>query len=140
MIEMQRSAYQRNRQLAYEASSLYMSLIIDGMSQDHCAIPYLAGKAHDNDVMKQKIIGAKQHGFSRSLYRFFPHIDGSSNMACQVVLEEINRRMDHCIANGKELHLKHKITLKYYNYNKAISCFDKTIYGLLFWSSCFSNN
>ena len=44
MIEMQRAAYIRNRQLAQENPDLYMSVIIDGMAQDHRILPYYAGK------------------------------------------------------------------------------------------------
>lgn len=101
MIEMQRGAYIRNRQLAQERPDLYMSLIIDGMSQDHCSLPWYAGQHTDPGVcIKQKIIGAKQHGLSRTFYRMFPHIKSGANSACEVVLHEIERRMDHCISNN----------------------------------------
>jgi hypothetical protein len=41
---MQRGAYISNRQKAQERPDLYMSLILDGMSQDHCILPYYAGE------------------------------------------------------------------------------------------------
>jgi hypothetical protein len=44
LIEMQRSAYMSNRQRAETMPDLYMSLIIDGMAQDHCKLPYYASK------------------------------------------------------------------------------------------------
>lgn len=44
MIEMQRGAYIKNRQMAQESPDLFMSVIIDGMSQDHCSLPYYAGE------------------------------------------------------------------------------------------------
>ena len=50
MIEMQRGAYIGNRQLAQEYPYIYMSLIIDGMAQDHCVLPYYAGVAQENGV------------------------------------------------------------------------------------------
>ena len=43
MIEMQRGAYIRNRQLAQQHLDLFMSCIIDGMAQDHCVLPFYAG-------------------------------------------------------------------------------------------------
>lgn len=100
LIEMQRGAYMRNRQLAQERPDLYMSLIIDGMSQDHCILPYYAGVHKETGTeVKQKIIGAKQHGISRTFYRFFPHVKSGANLACEVLLHEIERRMEYCIAN-----------------------------------------
>jgi hypothetical protein len=44
LIEMQRAAYMSNRQKAETMPDLYMSLIIDGMSQDHCKLPFYASK------------------------------------------------------------------------------------------------
>ena len=78
-----------------------MSCIIDGMAQDHCQLPYYAGKnTETGTIVKQKIIGAKQHGLSRTFYRLFPHVKSGANIACEVLLHEIERRMDHCIANN----------------------------------------
>jgi hypothetical protein len=102
LIEMQRGAYISNRNLAQEFKDLYMSVIIDGMSQNHCVLPYFAGKnTESGTIMKQKIIGSKQHGFSRTFYRFYPHIKSGTNMACEVLLHEIERRMDYCIENDQ---------------------------------------
>jgi len=96
-IEMQRAAYKHNKDRAQERPDLYMSLIIDGMSQDHCVLPYYGGKHQETATkVKQKIIGAKQHGFSRTFYRLFPHVRSGANTACEVLLHEIERRMDHC--------------------------------------------
>jgi len=103
MIEMERSAYVHKRQLAQEHPDLYMSLIIDGMSQDHCVLPYCANKVAKNVILKQKIIGAKQHGFARSFYRTFPHVSSGSNVAIEVLLHEIEKRMQHCKETGKTM-------------------------------------
>ena len=46
-------------------------------------------------------MGAKQHGLSRSFYRLFPHVKGGANVACEVLLHEIERRMDDCLKNNK---------------------------------------
>lgn len=46
-------------------------------------------------------MGAKQHGLSRTFYRLFPHINGGANVACEVILHEIERRMDYCIENDR---------------------------------------
>jgi len=100
LIEMQRAAYKHNKNLAQERPDLYMSLIIDGMAQDHCVLPYYGGKHQETShKMKQKIIGAKQHGFSRTFYRLYPHVQSGANTACEVLLHEIEKRIDHCTKN-----------------------------------------
>jgi hypothetical protein len=101
LIQMERSVYMRKRQLAQERPDLYMSVIIDGMSQDHCILPFLANKNTRSVVLKQKIVGAKQHGFSRTFYRTFPHVSSGSNVAVEVLTREIERRMDYCKIKGK---------------------------------------
>ena len=69
-------------QLAQERPDDFMYLIIDGMAQDHCILPYYAGKHQETSTeMKQKIVGAKQHGFSRTFYRLYPHVQGGANRA-----------------------------------------------------------
>jgi hypothetical protein len=45
LIEMQRAAYMNNRQKAETMPDLYMSLIVDGMAQDHCKLPFYASKS-----------------------------------------------------------------------------------------------
>ncbi len=47
-------------------------------------------------MLKQKIIGAKQHGFARSFYRTYPHVSSGTNIAIQVLESEITKRMEHC--------------------------------------------
>jgi len=101
MIYKERGMYVHKRQLAQEHPELYMSLIVDGMSQDHCILPYCGNKVAKNNPLKQKIIGAKQHGFSRTFYRAFPHVSGGSNLAIEVLLQEIEKRMEYCLANNK---------------------------------------
>jgi hypothetical protein len=71
------------------------------MSQDHCIFPYYAGQHKETGTeIKQKIVGAKQHGVSKTLHRLFPHIKGGANVACEVLLHEIERRIEYCIANN----------------------------------------
>ena len=68
------------------------------MAQDHCAIPYFAGKETSNVLLKQKIVGAKQHGLSKSFYRAMSHIQTGTNLAIEVLVQEIIYRLEHCIA------------------------------------------
>jgi hypothetical protein len=101
MIEIERGTYVKKRLMAQEHPSHYMSLIIDGMSQDHCILPYCGNQVTKNVVLKQKIVGAKQHGFARSFYRAFPHIASGTNIAIEVVLHQIEKRMEDCKRTNK---------------------------------------
>jgi hypothetical protein len=103
LIQMERSSYVGKRQKAQERPDLYMSLIIDGMSQDHCILPYCGNKVTKNNILKQKIVGAKQHGFSRSFCRTFPHISCGSNVAIEVLAYEIEKRVEFCTQNNLEM-------------------------------------
>jgi hypothetical protein len=47
------------------------------------------------------IMGLKQYGFTHSFYRTFPHVDGRTNLAIEVVMSEIEVRLDDCLQNGK---------------------------------------
>jgi hypothetical protein len=100
LISKERSVYMYKRQLAQKSPDLYMSLIIDGMSQDHCILPYCANKVAKSTILKQKVVGAKQHGFSKSFYRLFPLVSGGTNVACEVVMYEIERRMKHSLKDN----------------------------------------
>lgn len=100
LIGMQRGQYIHNRQLAQEYPELYMSLILDGMSQDHCQLPYCANQdTESTGLLKQKIFGAKQHGVSKTFYRTYPYVESGANLACEVLLHEIEHRMKTCIQN-----------------------------------------
>jgi hypothetical protein len=100
MIAMERGTYVRKRELAQDHPDLFMSLIIDGMSQDHCMLPYCANKVVKSTILKQKIIGAKQHGFARTFYRAIPHVASGTNLAIEVLLHEIEKRMEFCKLNN----------------------------------------
>ncbi len=47
---MEKETYVKKRQVAQENPELYMSLIIDGMSQDHCILPYFGNKKGRRNV------------------------------------------------------------------------------------------
>jgi hypothetical protein len=127
LIEMQRATYIANRHKAEQFKNLYMSLIIDGMSQDHCILPFYANRDQENSTtaVKQKIMGAKQHGIAKTFYRFFPHINSGSNMAIEVVVQEIERRVDHCLKNDLEfpLYLYLQVDGGPENTSKTFYCF-----------------
>lgn len=103
MIEMERNVYYEKRQLAKKHPSIYMSLIIDAIAQSHCQLPHKANKVTYAKKATQHIMGAKQHFFSKSFYRTYSHISSGTNLACHVLLREIERRQDYCLATGEPM-------------------------------------
>jgi len=71
------------------------------MSQDHCVLPWYGNKVQSSFPLKQKIIGVKQHGKSKTFYRAFPHVKGGANITCEILLREIENRMMKCKASGE---------------------------------------
>jgi len=103
MIEQERAAYYECRDLAKRYPNVYMSLILDGMSQSHCQIPHNGNKLSSTYKATQHVQGAKQHFFSKSFYRTFSHVSTGTNLACHVLLCEIKARLQYCLDNDVEM-------------------------------------
>jgi hypothetical protein len=99
-VQKCKNAYYRRRCLAQTQSEKYMSIISDGMQQEHSKLPYLANQTTCSSVVSQHIQGVKHHGFCKSMYRSYPHVVSGFNLNCHVILSEIFRRMKHCHDNG----------------------------------------
>jgi hypothetical protein len=96
-VTRQRLAYYQRRVLAQEHPEMYMSIILDGMQQNHTKIPYYANQKSASSVVTHHVQGAKVHGESNSFWITLPHIDGGFNVNCEVLLSEIKRKKDKCI-------------------------------------------
>eukprot|EP01031_Cornospumella_fuschlensis_P025170 gene25170-30398_t len=67
-----------------------MSLIIDGMDQQHCKIPHLGTQNSFNSPIHQLIMGAKCHDDSLvTLYRCFGTVSKGANLAIYCILDQI---------------------------------------------------
>jgi hypothetical protein len=55
--------------LSNRADPRVLSLIIDGMDQNHCHVPYKGTQASFSKPLKHGIIGVKTHGEGLTLYR-----------------------------------------------------------------------
>jgi hypothetical protein len=67
-------------------------LIQDAAGQDHSVLPYNANRLSASSQCGQKITGVKQHGHSNAIYRSLPHIKADTNLQCQCLALEIERR------------------------------------------------
>ena len=56
-----------------------MSIIIDGMDQNHCRIPYYGNQHKFSSPLDQGITGIKEHGFGLTLYRTIGTVKNKSS-------------------------------------------------------------
>jgi hypothetical protein len=56
-----------------------MSIIIDGMDQNHCRIPYYGNQHKFSSPLDQGITGVKEHGFGLTLYRTIGTVKNKSS-------------------------------------------------------------
>lgn len=75
-----------------------MSIIIDGMDQSHCKVPYLGTQSSFNHPLKQSITGIKEHGIGVTLYRTLDTVSKGSDLTIYCILsqiEEFRRRNNY---------------------------------------------
>lgn len=74
-----------------------MSIIIDGMDQSKCHIPYCGGQQTMNKPLVQHITGVKEHGVGLCLYRTIETVGKSANLTIHCILsalEDFYKRHD----------------------------------------------
>lgn len=96
-VQSFKKSYYDHRRLAQLYPEQYMSLISDGMQQDHTKNPYFANQKTNSTVVSQHIQGIKDHFLGKAAYRSFPHVEGGFNINAHVILCEIMKRLDYCL-------------------------------------------
>jgi len=93
MFNLERLRYKRRCAEAIRSNNSYrptvMSLIIDGMDQNHCKVPYLGGQDTFKDSIKQHITGVKEHGVGLTLFRTFNNVRKSANLTIYCILKKL---------------------------------------------------
>jgi len=64
-------------------------MIIDGMDQNHCRIPYLGSQSSFSSPLKQAITGIKEHGQGVTIYRTVDTVTKGADLTIQCVLTQI---------------------------------------------------
>ena len=62
-----------------------MSIIIDGMDQGHCRVPYLCSADSFGEPLHQSIIGVKEHGQGFTIFRTVDTISKSADVTIYCV-------------------------------------------------------
>mmetsp|Transcript_3798 Transcript_3798/g.5359 ORF Transcript_3798/g.5359 Transcript_3798/m.5359 type:complete len:878 (-) Transcript_3798:1152-3785(-) len=93
MFNLERLRYKARCAEAIESNNLLrptvMSLIIDGMDQNHCKIPYLGGQNTFKSPLTQHITGVKEHGVGLTLFRNFNNITKGADLTIYCVLKKL---------------------------------------------------
>lgn len=66
----ERQVYYDHRFCAEQQPSRYMSIILDGMSQSHTNLPWLANLKSFSTLLPQHLQGVIEHGQELVIYRF----------------------------------------------------------------------
>jgi hypothetical protein len=78
----ERTVYYEHSRLAIDSPSRYMSMISDGMAQNHCELPYFSNQYANR--IGQHLQGILSHGRCMTIYRTFGNFKGGRR-----VLEKI---------------------------------------------------
>ncbi len=90
----ERKEYYRRCALAETDPDKYMSIIIDGMAQNHTQLPYLANvKDFGDKKLDMHLEGVIEHGYSFTMYRTFNNVTADSNLIIHVILKQIEKRL-----------------------------------------------
>jgi len=63
-----------------------MSLIVDGMSQNHCALPWMSNQKEFGSTLTQHLQGVLEHGRRLVFYRTFHNLPSNANLVMHVLL------------------------------------------------------
>jgi hypothetical protein len=68
-----------------------MSIIIDGMDQSNCELPYLGTQSTFKNKLKQCITGVKEHGKGVTLYRTIDMVNKGSDLTIHCILAQLEK-------------------------------------------------
>jgi hypothetical protein len=94
----ERSLYYVQRHLACQSPDLYMSIILDGMAQNHCVLPWQCNLKQFGAPLDQHIQGLIEHGQSFRVFRTFHTAKDDFNLAAHCLLLTLEARI---IAKGR---------------------------------------
>jgi hypothetical protein len=89
----EKQAYYDRCQLANQMQASYMSIITDGMSQNHSKLPWLGNVKDFSAPLQQHLQGIIDHGDEFAVYRTFHNVKDDSNLAIHVLLMQFEAKM-----------------------------------------------
>ena len=82
----ERMKYAERRQMACNLPKSYLSIIIDGMAQNHCKLPWYCNLKDSENSLPQHLQGVLNHGRGFTIYRTFHNIRTGANLAIHTFL------------------------------------------------------
>lgn len=82
----ERMKYAERRQIACTLPQSYMSIIIDGMAQNHCKLPWYCNLKDSENSLPQHLQGVLNHGRGFTIFRTFHNIRTGANLAIHTFL------------------------------------------------------
>jgi len=89
----ERMSYAQRASLAMNMPNLYLSVVSDGMAQNHCILPWLGNLSQLNGVA-QHIQGVLRHGRGLTLYRTFHNVAKGANLQLHTFLLSLEQTME----------------------------------------------
>lgn len=82
--------YKRRVAIALDNPDTIMSIIIDGMDQSNCEIPYLGTQTKfGNEALKMGITGVKEHGVGVTIYRTVETVNKGADLTIYCILKQL---------------------------------------------------
>jgi hypothetical protein len=82
----ERMSYYDRKLEALDHPDSIMSLIVDGMSQNHCALPWMSNQKEFGSTLTQHLQGVLEHGRRLVFYRTFHNLPSNANLVMHVLL------------------------------------------------------
>ena len=92
---MERQAYYQNVRRSIEDPDNYMSIILDGMSQNHTVLPYIANMKQFPSPLAMHLQGVIEHGQTFTMYRTYENLRGGCNLAIHCILRQLEKRIEY---------------------------------------------
>ena len=87
----ERMEYALRRQAAQETPALYCSMILDGMAQNHCELPWYGNLKSADKKLAQHLQGVLNHGRNFTVYRTFHNVRGGVNLSIHCLLRSLEK-------------------------------------------------
>jgi hypothetical protein len=84
-------SYQNRRNEAILNKDKILSIIIDGMDQNHSRCPYMGTQNQFPDTISQMIVGVKEHGHGVSIFRVMPTVSKGANVTIYCILSVLEK-------------------------------------------------
>lgn len=91
LFMLERNTYKARAKFATANSDRIMSLIIDGMDQQHCLIPHMANQTSLSEALHQHLTGVIMHGREAVLYRTFGNVSKGANLTIYCILCQLEK-------------------------------------------------